>query len=58
MGLESRLITDGKRTLAFSLVPLDNLIDEAGEKQVCSCLASSPVQTPDFLPVRWVVRVL
>lgn len=49
MGLESRLITDGKRTLPFSPMPLDNLIDEASET----------VQTPDdFVPMRWVVWVL
>lgn len=58
MGWESRPITDGKRTLAFSPGPLDNLMDEVSEKQVRCGFASSPVRAPDaFLPPRCVVSV-
>lgn len=73
MGLESRQITDEKRTLASSLVLLDDLIDKASEVQTgqLACLpqgtgvlgpdplAISPIQTADHvLLVRWVVSVL
>lgn len=73
VGLESRLITDGKRTLAFSVIPWDDLVYEAGEAQTSQLLppaqragalgldplAHSPVQTSAYLlPPRWVVLVL
>ena len=73
VGLEWRWITDKKRTLASSLVLLDDLIDKASEVQTgqLACLpqgtgvlgpdplATSPVQTADhILLMRWVVLVL
>lgn len=43
VGLESRLITDGKRTLAFSLIPRDDLVREAGEAQTSQLLPPSQI---------------
>lgn len=72
-GLESRQITDEKRTLASSPVLLDDLMDKASEVQTgqLACLpqgtgflgpdplAISPIQTADHvLLMRWVVLVL
>lgn len=71
--MESRLTTDGKRTLASSLVPLDDLMDEVSEVQTGQLaplprgtgthgpdpLSCSPSQTADYLLLmRWVWLVL
>lgn len=54
MGLESRLITDGKWTLASSPIPLDGLIHAAGEAQTAHPLPlsqSAGAPGPDPLAV-------
>lgn len=52
MGLESRLITDGKWTLAFSLIPRDGLVREAGEAQTSQLLPRPRLLEPGGLTTR------